>query len=664
MGVLKADIRKQIIELARCDSEIGKRILTVVGLVEDDIGSSGDALLTLLVDCVRSFPVHCETYAVFISHLNAHHGSWVNTVITKFFTEFQLNLRNATHPAKVLCAECDLRFLVELANCQAIIAESLFASLEQLAKIEAKHRDVSVGLVLNVLPWLRPSLVTENLKRVETIMDVCKKYLENRSTEWKQVMSPIKGDLKDRLEGAMEAVESLRGVNWITNAIYRVPISADTFKGRPLPMPQFSLVAADMPKKPVKPHLIIRTYDTEVTVHDRFLLENTFIHIMRVFDTDVNYCAQQMLLVSYKHDDFEKVLVDTILSEMLVLPAAACLPFYYIRLLQTIFALQVDWEPMLCDLLEWCNRKCMDFDFETRDVMAEFLALNIHHYKFKHLDVLDQAMKRNTKWAQLITAKLSRLTFYKNLEIKLPETLHKCLPPEPQCVNPMQRGQVSELYQTLVELIRVKDCDPHAIDRYIQNMAGQAGGVEPVLRSFLYAFFQKSSKTPTHASRFMETHADLFRSLGDRYDVFGELVLNIAFDFWQFSPLRLQQTVTELVKYNVVPIFAAIQKAGEVGNRDCVKSLIHALEENAFLMREEGKAQFKAGKDTKDLRARIEAVEKTLKDSLLVAMRMLGVDAKEWLAFIRRHKLVKTLPQLKKLRPQEIAKETEILVKM
>jgi len=679
MGVLTPEQRKTIITLG--EKRKGKNVKLVWGQIEDDIDDIGDSLLTLLVDCVKSICVDSAVYAAFVALFNKHNSVWVKTVIEKVFTELQLNIRSGD----VIAAQMLLRFLVELTNCNAVIADQLLERLDELAKIEAKHRDLPVYLALVSLPWFSPAVVADNVDRVEGLVKTCQDYVVTREAKWKQLCSPVWGvTFLDRLEGAFVSVESLRKAEWRADMIGKSPIIVEDFQGVPQSLPRFQLESKDMPKKHIRPRLMIRRKDHVVMpLHDRYFLEDYVINTIQYFHTNVKMCAERLLNMPFNHADYERVLVDAIISELFQLPLPFAKPFFYIRLLQELCTRdEKSVSKHVEEAIRWSVHSLDTLDADTKEIVAEMVSIHTFNCNYEpHVtELLDIAKDKDREWTSLVLHKLIGLGFYAKVKELYPKMeKNGILPAEPLAINPF--GASNSFYVEFHASIYSKDGgNPDRVGMIFDRLTPQGDKVDEILDILFFAFLAKGGPSPIFASKMLMVHLGVFRKIKKKCrHIFEEKLLKALFVFWQNWYLRLEHLALLFLKHELVSPLGllnyALQCADQCKGRKALPFnmrlamvLIKKQEAVIYAKREEGKRLAKSGKTTGDLREELFSLEAIFKESLHAVMTHLGDDAKQWVAFVRRHRAIKGALKLKEtaleLRPDAAADLVEIAMNL
>lgn len=670
---LTEELKRQIIRLGEDRTASGLK--KTFGAIEDDIELHGQNMMNLIVECVKSFPTRTCYFAAFVSLFNAHHSQWVSLVIEKVSMELQLCMRvvRTTH------SQLLLRFLIELANCNTIQPESILDRIETIAKMECHDRDFTVNLALIALPFFSLQFFTDNGPRIKKIIDIGESYIKSRRpVAWKIAASPIwDTELKDRLEGVLDAINSQIEAEWCSKAILRHPLPIESFKGRQQILPELTLMATEMPQVSIRPHVIVRCVESELREHDRFIIEDHFINTIFIFQDDVRECSVQLLQMPFQ-TDFEKILMNSIFTELFQLIQRSQIPFFYFRLITILCQMQNTCRDHVYDICQWAIQNLEKFDIDMRDVLADYFAQDIVSANFGNVQMLKDASDKDEMWARMVIKKMMGLSFWKNVEAKLPENLnlHRFLPAEAVPINPYTNELCKEDYKVLLNAVRIKDADPGYIEKYIDqrllkndNSSGEDDdddGKEDkenseMFRMFIYAVLQKGAKTPTHSSRLLHLHKDIFYRYKKKYKFFPELLQTVVFDFWKQSPLRLKKQVIEYQELKLLPTLGVVEKSVESGHSTLVLELLLFQEKQIIRKKEQVDMLFHRCGNIDVETNEIKSMESTLKLSLIAAMKLLGTCQRKWLAFVRQHReaLRNMKDMLTECRPPNVEKEVD-----
>ncbi|CEM35352.1 unnamed protein product [Vitrella brassicaformis CCMP3155] len=499
-------IRKLIIHVGDSSGKLFQQIKGLIGAIEDDYTKAdrGDLILRMVVECAMHLPHKSSIYAAFVVGFARKYAAFGRKVVEK--TIFELDTALKGHrPTQALLL---LRFLAELANVSVILPDHLFDLLQHLLTLPAQLHvpaneggDLCVFLALATLPWINSPIFTSHRGRIDTLLEQAVAHMQSREAPWKRALEPVRSaeggsgsgsflsavPTPDRLETLYEALQSMAREDWKCKAILRLSESPnfakeigveggeETAEGGNAAMSGLSLSVsgADLQRRPWVPSVCcpipstIASVDTPMPDYDRWLVDELCWCTVSTFSGDLNECARQLLRLPLSHPQFEYILVETLLTQMLTLPYPPSLPIFYFRLFQHLALLQKSIKTPLEKAILSIARKMADFD----EVAFERFADSFAFYLAPILEKLDRRQggrgdegaspreaaavggseesdRHGWEWSQWLVVgerppphllrfikrvleRLVRLWFHGNLLQVLPPSVHPYMPPEP-----------------------------------------------------------------------------------------------------------------------------------------------------------------------------------------------------------------------------------------
>lgn len=487
----KADrerIRRVIITVGDDNKKVVGQIKGLVGALEDDVELHGDLMLETVLECAKNLPLKTGIYAAWVARMFDKHGAWVVSVISKALDEF----RAAVRVGRLLPSQLLLRFFVCLGNVGLVPLSSTITLLQEVLSLSdglrpSKGGDLGVFLTLASLPYMSPKAYEKVAEQVDSLVAGAGTYLKARDARWKPLIRLIKTqEPMDRLEAAAEALRSLKAAGWVAKSVFHVPGTTEPSIDGPEAAPKLEPLAVtpeEIRKSKVRLQVPLNAcrlvttkldggVDTQLPDHDRWALEDYILTTIEAFSRDVDECAKQLLRFPLDHRDFEAVLAESVLSQLVRLPSPPFLPLFYCRLLQALVEKQ---ESMLNAIeLGYSGffAHIPDLDEECLEVLAEAWAYHLmcRGYKADWSPFLgDNVPVQTQRFARRALERLMRLSFHQNLTHQLPKDVHVYVPPEPVPASGLP-AQAKPEFPRMMGMVKIKEPDEKKVLKYCNRL--------------------------------------------------------------------------------------------------------------------------------------------------------------------------------------------------
>lgn len=492
---LKADkerIRRLLITIGDdVTKKVAGQIRGLAGALEDDVDAHGALLHETVLDCVKHLPLKTGIYAAFLARMRAKHADWCND----FVPQVMEALRAAVRTGQSSTAQLLLRFLVALGNCGELGITAVCTLLQEVLALSeglrpAKGGDLGVFLALGSLPFVSPAAYAKSKEKIEELINQATAgYLATRNAQWKPVLRVLQNDDRpDGLEALVHALKSQKEAEWRSVTVMHPPgfePVLEVAEGHAA-LPALGVTADEVRKSKVRVQIplssprLMKTQDDgaddDLSLHDRWVLEDYLVTTIEMFGRDVEECTKQVLRIPVFHPQFETILVEMIFLQMLRLPSPNQLPLFYSRLLETVMQKQDTTRPLVKQCFKALIQRAPDLDEEGLDVLSEAFAyhLMLNGYEadwslFTGDNVSDPALR----FVRRTLERLQRLSFHQNLLHRLPEALHVYVPPEPLAATglaPQEKGE----YVRMLSFAKIKDADPKKVIAYCEHLRKKA----------------------------------------------------------------------------------------------------------------------------------------------------------------------------------------------
>ncbi|CAD7941057.1 unnamed protein product [Amoebophrya sp. A120] len=414
-----------------------------------------------------------------------------------------------------------------------------------------------------------------------------------------------------------------------------------------------------------------------------FAEEVYYLPVIQNFEEDLVLCVQNLLRMSLLGGSVQEdmVLVFTILKT-----ALCSLPFpplnatiLYYKMLEILFELQAPCEEVFQDMVVRLLL-LRDADLEIRDRLVELLGFHCSQGELetrsrillKALDLCGRGTPEKPSQAEIfatnVLQQVVRMSFKKEvaaiLDADRRRVLLNYLPHDVDVVNPFTVADWAKRpdacppcgeYQKLHELIQIKAANPELLEKTFLKLIGTRKSARPdesggkyrafVQRGFAidssqqasaerwtkeelfdmlcYCFLAKGSKTPTHATKLMEIHRDVFAkfALPLRF-------IHVALDLWQHNPVRLELALEHLYIYKIAPaamILGALPyERQKFAHWNVVSVLLRRILEALFFFYKQNEAPSAQSSFTEELKQ----CENSYEEAFLAVSRALaGVDS-------------------------------------
>jgi len=491
----KAD-RERIRRLIIClgddkTKKVMSQIRGLAGALEDDIEPHGDLIQATLIECVQMLPLKSAFFSAWLARLADKKRSFGERVVQECVTE----LRTAILTGRILVAQLLLRFIAGLGNAGFLALSEVLDLLEEVFALSdglrpLKGGDVGVFLMLATLPFLSPAAHEKAAETVETLLSKASVYVASRDAKWKQLVTPWRGDDEplDGLEASFATVQALKKGGWTSASIIVLPAGepkVEVPEGMKKAVPPLNISAQDVKKAKLSYQVPLVSMSLSgagadarppaadiMPLQDRWTLEGYVVMTIESFARDMEECCKQILGIHVQHPQFEAVVIDVVLSQMLHLPTPAQLPLFYIRLLEHLCAQQSSMQMALDTALRRLFQSMPLMDAEACDTLADVFAYHITHmgWKVDWEAFLGESVSPHTqRFIRNCFERLQRLSFHQNLVQKIPEALHSYIPPEPS-TSQLAVVHMAE-FEKMATFVRIKDPNDRLVLKYCQLLS-------------------------------------------------------------------------------------------------------------------------------------------------------------------------------------------------
>eukprot|EP00916_Digyalum_oweni_P014198 GHVL01023270.1.p1 GENE.GHVL01023270.1~~GHVL01023270.1.p1 ORF type:complete len:779 (+),score=118.59 GHVL01023270.1:54-2390(+) len=459
--------------------------------VMDQLNSNPSTVQSILIDCAMHLPTKVGVYGAFVGLLNTTSPSFVESLLETTVNRLVTCLRESS------CCKSQqlLRFLVELSCSNVVEIESLLSVIDHLIRVACSLKpcnggDLGTFVVLSALPWLSVEAHSQYESRVDAILDHAQEFMMAREVKYKAAVEPLHGEqpLPDRLESLFKAIVDMKTQKWQSRAVHRVaPLLSDSLTDAVAHrLPSLSVGPEDMERTSFIPGIVLQlpgsVSDSEspLSSFDRWIVEDLILIIIDGFYVSLKECANQLLRIAVRSDQFEWILIEVIFSQLLKLTDSRQTPFFYVRLLQTIASLQHSCKPVIDRTFDFLAKRVVDLDEIAFDRLSEFLSYHLSTVrlewegwelwtKYRPPEQLQRFLKRTME-------RLQRLCFRGILITRLPGSLRSYMPPEPEPSHPYKTSKSAATAEPppelmdLTDLIVGKDSNPLKLRMYLQEM--------------------------------------------------------------------------------------------------------------------------------------------------------------------------------------------------
>eukprot|EP00922_Rhytidocystis_sp_ex-Travisia-forbesii_P008296 GHVS01012220.1.p1 GENE.GHVS01012220.1~~GHVS01012220.1.p1 ORF type:complete len:1017 (-),score=239.77 GHVS01012220.1:174-3014(-) len=257
-----------------------------------------------------------------------------------------------------------------------------------------------VAVVMSSLPWFSRRNFEDHRDKICSYITFAAQYMQTRKCPWKKAVevlrSPGEETSPDRLDTLVEAVTVMMQSNWQSKATFRFyqqtqlamalepPPGVSQHVMLTLPLPRVDGNDFVLNYRPVASSLRLPVTTDAVAQplahHDRWLIEDHVICIMQTFQDNIELCATMLVKIPVPDEQFEYILIETILSEMLLLPkicdaykASDCNVFYFVLLQKLVKQQMPKYQEIVRKAVNSMVNRIVDFDDEAFEILSEFL---------------------------------------------------------------------------------------------------------------------------------------------------------------------------------------------------------------------------------------------------------------------------------------------------
>eukprot|EP00922_Rhytidocystis_sp_ex-Travisia-forbesii_P008297 GHVS01012222.1.p1 GENE.GHVS01012222.1~~GHVS01012222.1.p1 ORF type:complete len:1075 (-),score=230.50 GHVS01012222.1:406-3630(-) len=332
-------------------------------------------------------------------------SAWLRLLMRQLTFDLEIHLKRAEYRKAIMLT----RFACALMGAHVLTPASVFDLLDAVINSSVKHEpgtcpqpeavDMPVFIVLSSIPWFSRRHFEEHGPRICAYIEYAGQYVKQRKCPWKKAVEVLRetGDEvpADRLDTLVDAVKTMMQANWQSKATVRFyqqsqlalalepPPGLSHHVMLPLTLPNIEGNDFVVNYRPIASTLRLPVTTDAVAQplakHDRWLVEDHVIWLMEAFQDNVDLCASMLVKIPVADEQFDYILIETVLSEMLRLPKCCdasrpsdCSVFYFV-LLQKLMKLMPQYQQIVQKAVHSMVNRIVDFDDEAFEILSEFL---------------------------------------------------------------------------------------------------------------------------------------------------------------------------------------------------------------------------------------------------------------------------------------------------
>ena len=604
-------------------------------VLKQDLDDNLTLIIQLILDCVVELPAQTPVYGALAGLLNAASESFGKAIVDKCGELLQAALDSD----QVLQSRLLVRFLAELLNANALHPDSLLSLFNSFVEhaIEAgaeagapkQQADFLVALVLEAMIWVGRTLNECRNRETSKLLGRINAYMTGpaRTTDFSLVRvfaeTAEEKDSSDLFKptdflGALHKVVTAQKENgWRCDATLK---PYQSFEAQLGDATQHRVSSVTPPglfnPASYRLRMVYRIFDADIDDMrpvDRLVCETHLIDTMQIFDFDHEERDEQTggLLVSVKEaawrlvggidrrrivpvlppmmpkEQLDKLICETIFSQMFQLPSSPMPTLYYSTLLSNLVKLDKHRAPapepfaaMLVFTIECIFEQLDGMDVQCKDTFATWFAHHLSNqapaWKWeweKWAEVLEMPKSAPRRlWVQDVLDRSTRLSFHENIRLALvgpAEPFQTLMPPPVETPAFKYSDGTDELaaapfafdlHEKMLGGPSQKQPPKEVVawlkDEILPSLSGvDAKGL--ALDAAIHCCLQAGTD-PTHLTAIITRFMPVLEHLGALDRANTPRVLSAVTEFWATSNQQLILTVLRLLSMRIVPSPAAL----------------------------------------------------------------------------------------------------------
>jgi len=551
-----------------------------------DISNHNSTIQTILFKCISSLPYKTPIYGTLVGLMNVKNFQFGKEIVCTLIDEINSAFANK----KFFSLKLLIRFIPELILANVLHTNAIFELYETLLSVlntpdyTQNKADYYVYLVMSTIPFIGEHLAKNNLGQLNAVLDEVESYVASRSNDDKKFYQPYT-DFDDRLDLLMKQLKNLRDENgWVVNSILQPhkhfieQLSASTQQHI---LPPINLPINDSDYEyPSYNKPLFRLFIDEQKSIERYIIEDYIIDTLYFFNSNHKECSRFIysLPVSF---DIGDIVVETLLSEMYMLPKPTFKEIYYSLIFIDLFKSQPSIVPVFAYAINTLFENIDKLDIEIIDRFALTFAHHLSNFDYKWIwqdwrtslptyvpqegsggeDKQEMEAQQDPNLVEFkvlfikrVLQSLCRLSYLDKIKSSVPAEYYSFLPPAPGPIfkfpsksNPEEESKemVAESHQLLLSF---KTKEPlEKIISHISSISSEVNQPELLTKCIL----KNGSISFSHLTYAVERYITLFKTVLKNESDRQECIRSI-FEFWQTSHQHIVIVLDKFITFKII----------------------------------------------------------------------------------------------------------------
>eukprot|EP01117_Protostelium_nocturnum_P005259 TRINITY_DN1911_c0_g2_i2.p1 TRINITY_DN1911_c0_g2~~TRINITY_DN1911_c0_g2_i2.p1 ORF type:complete len:832 (+),score=289.18 TRINITY_DN1911_c0_g2_i2:182-2677(+) len=566
----------------KSSSSLSENVEALVSLSEAELENSMEEFLETIVKCVKGLPHKATAYASLCAVLSIRKSSFSSRLLLKMARELEDSLKNF----KYLDSRSLLKFTVLLVNFGVVSSSSLLQLLDNMveaANYNEEHsisrRDCLVYLVLSSFHWFERPRLDVRGEEWKGLWNKLNEYFTKRNDEKEtpSIVESIKDSFKtDYIIQLWKEIEGRSGKEG-EESLDKLEMEgfhlkfADQLKD--LKEENFPLTLFDSKSIPLAPNSnksIVFPYcraplnlfeeyldeeEPKMEFYKRNHLEILIIDVLNNFVSDPKEAIK--LILSFSNGVlYDRLIVETLFSQLFLLPQTPFVEVYYSVLIQEICNQHTSFPQILATAIDASFEKIEKLDVECIDRFAHWFAHHLSNFDYKWIwsswdFVLDEKEESiRVFFIKQTLEKMIRLSYHDRVKKSLPEEFHIYLPSIVAAKFRYDEGEKSEDANHLYERVRLKE-DSEELKTVLSGEQFSKYSEIERLQLLAQSIFKFGSKSFSHVMNSLERYLPLLTSLvSTKEDQIA--LLEEAASIWETSDLNLFILIERMMTFRLI----------------------------------------------------------------------------------------------------------------
>ncbi|KAF2069159.1 hypothetical protein CYY_009519 [Polysphondylium violaceum] len=550
-----------------------------------DISNHNSTIQTILFKCISSLSYKTPIYGTLVGLMNVKNFQFGKEIVCTLIDE----INNAFANKKFFSLKLLIRFIPELILANVLHTNAIFELYETLLSVlntpdyTQNKADYYVYLVMSTIPWIGEHLSKNHLGQLNAVIDELESYVASRSHEDKKFYQPFT-DFDDRLDLLMKQIRNLRDENgWVVNSIlaphkhFTEQLSVST-QHHILPPINLPINDSDYEYPSFNKPLFRLFIDEQKTI-ERYIIEDYIIDTLYFFNSNHKECSRFIYSLPVTFD-IGDIVVETLLSEMFMLPKPTFKEIYYSLIFIDLFKSQPSIVPVFAYAINTLFESIDKLDIEIIDRFALTFAHHLSNFDYKWIwadwrtslptyvaapqegaNGEEKAEQQDPNLVEFkvlfikrVLQSLCRLSYLDKIKSSVPPEYYPYLPPAPgpifrfpSSTNPQEESKemVAESHQLLLSF---KTKDPlEKIISYISSISPSINQPELLTKCIL----KNGSISFSHLTYAVERYITLFKTIlkneADRQEC-----IRAIFEFWATSHQHIVIVLDKFITFKII----------------------------------------------------------------------------------------------------------------